>query len=131
MPHTHVIRHGINLTQYPARVSKKPYLSFLGRIAPNKGTYLAIAVAERAGIPLKIAGPIEPADEDYFNAEIEPHIDGRFVEYLGDVNQRTKTDLLPESLALLFPIQWDEPFGLVMAEAWHATRLCWHFVAEP
>jgi glycosyltransferase involved in cell wall biosynthesis len=117
MPYTHLIAHGIDLAQYPVCVDKKPYLSFLGRIAPIKGTHLAIAVAELAGMPLKIAGPIQPDDEDYFEAEIKPHVDGSFIDYVGEVNHRGKTDLLGESVALLFPIQWDEPFGLVMAEA--------------
>jgi glycosyltransferase involved in cell wall biosynthesis len=111
------IHHGIDLDLYRLRETKKKYLTFLGRIAPIKGTHIAIEVAKRTGIPLKIAGEIQPMFEDYFNAEIKPHIDGKFIEYIGEADLDSKNELLGDSLALLFPISWDEPFGLVMPEA--------------
>ena len=92
-------------------------MSFIGRIAPIKGTHIAIEVAKRSGIPLKIAGDIQPAFRDYFEAKIKPHLDGNFIEYIGLADLNAKNELLGNSLAMLFPIQWNEPFGLVMVEA--------------
>jgi glycosyltransferase involved in cell wall biosynthesis len=111
------IHHGIDLSCYELRTQKQPYLSFIGRIAPIKGVHLAIDVAKRAGIPLKIAGDVQPAYRDYFEAKVKPQIDGRFIEYIGLADLRGKNELLGNSLAMLFPIQWNEPFGLVMVEA--------------
>src|SRR5205814_3571469 len=85
--------------------------------APIKGTHIAIAVAKHAGIPLKIAGDIQPMHRDYFEAKIRPHIDGKIIEYIGLANLEAKNELLGNSMAMLFPIKWEEPFGLVMVEA--------------
>jgi glycosyltransferase involved in cell wall biosynthesis len=117
MPRTRAIHHGIDLSQYRLQKHKQQYLSFIGRIAPIKGTHVAIAVAKRAGIPLKIAGEVQPPFRDYFEREIKPHLDGKFIEYIGEANLEEKNELLGNSAAMLFPIQWDEPFGLVMIEA--------------
>jgi glycosyltransferase involved in cell wall biosynthesis len=117
MPKVRTIHHGIDLSKYEWRAKKRSYLSFLGRIAPIKGPHLAIAVAQRTGIPLKIAGEIQPMFQEYFRTEIEPHIDGKFIEYVGEVGLLEKNELLANSIAMLFPIQWNEPFGLVMIEA--------------
>jgi glycosyltransferase involved in cell wall biosynthesis len=117
MPKIRTIHHGIDVNLYSLRRTKQQYLCFLGRIAPIKGTHLAIAVAKKSGIPLKIAGEVQPLFRDYFEAEIKPHIDGKFIEYVGEANLTAKNELLGNSLALLFPIKWDEPFGLVMIEA--------------
>jgi glycosyltransferase involved in cell wall biosynthesis len=117
LPHMSVIHHGIDLAQYQLREEKQKYLSFIGRIAPIKGTHLAIDVAKRTGIPLKMAGDIQPAYRDYFEAKIKPEIDGEFIQYLGLADLRLKNELLGNSMAMLFPIQWNEPFGLVMVEA--------------
>jgi glycosyltransferase involved in cell wall biosynthesis len=86
-------------------------------VAPSKGTHLAIEVARKSGIPLKIAGEIQPCYQDYWKSVVKPQVDGRFVEYVGEVGLREKCELLGNSMAMLFPIQWDEPFGLVMIEA--------------
>ena len=112
-----VIHHGLDTTLYELRVEKKKYLSFIGRIAPVKGAHTAIEVARKAGIPLKIAGEVQPVFKDYFETEIKPHIDGKLVEYIGEADMAAKNELLGDSLAMLFPIEWDEPFGLVMIEA--------------
>jgi glycosyltransferase involved in cell wall biosynthesis len=74
-------------------------------------------VAKKTGIPLKIAGEVQPMFKSYFEAEVKPHIDGRFIEYVGEADLQAKNELLGNSMAMLFPIQWNEPFGLVMIEA--------------
>ncbi len=117
LPHIRTIHHGIDPSLYQVREEKQDYLSFIGRIAPVKGTHLAIAVAKKAGLPLKIAGEVQPIFRDYFDREIRPHLDGKWVEYIGEADLQAKNDLLGNSRAMLFPIQWDEPFGLVMVEA--------------
>jgi len=117
MPSLRTIHHGIDLSLYQFREKKQQYLSFLGRIAPFKGTHLAIQVAKKCGIPLKIAGEVQPLFQDYFAAEVKPYIDGKFIDFIGEVDLQAKNEVLGNSLALLFPIEWDEPFGLVMIEA--------------
>ena len=111
------IHHGIDMTKYELQTTKEDYLCFLGRIAPIKGVHTAIEIAKRAGIPLKIAGEIQPIFQDYFDSEIKPHLDGHFIEYVGEADLEMKNQLLGRSRGLLFPIQWKEPFGLVMIEA--------------
>ena len=117
LPRIRVIPHGIDLQQYHFEPRKQDYLAFLGRIAPIKGTHLAIQVARESGLPLKIAGEIQPIFRDYWEREIAPHVDGRQIQYVGEVGLEAKNELLANARALLFPIQWDEPFGLVMIEA--------------
>lgn len=117
MPVMHTVHHGIDLSQYQLVESKQQYLSFIGRIAPLKGTHIAIDVAKRTGIPLRIAGDVQPVNRDYFERKIKPEIDGKLVEYIGLADLATKNELLGNSMAMLFPIQWNEPFGLVMVEA--------------
>ncbi len=117
MPNIRTIHHGIDTNLYKCRKQKQPYLSFIGRIAPVKGAHTAIEVAKKAGIPLKIAGEVQPVFRDYFEQQVKPHVDGRFIEYLGVADLDAKNELLGGSMAMLFPIEWDEPFGLVMVEA--------------
>jgi glycosyltransferase involved in cell wall biosynthesis len=117
MPRLRTIHHGIDLNLYRPQTRKQDYLSFLGRIAPIKGTHIAIEVAKKSGIPLKIAGEVQPIFRDYFDSMIKPHVDGRFIEYIGEADLAAKNELLGNSIAMLFPIQWNEPFGLVMIEA--------------
>jgi glycosyltransferase involved in cell wall biosynthesis len=117
MPDMRTIHHGIDPSPYTVPDGKREYLSFLGRIAPTKGTHVAIEIAEKAGIPLKIAGEIQPINKQYWEAKVKPHVDGKFIEYVGAVGMEDKVDLLGKSRAMLFPVQWDEPFGLVMIEA--------------
>ncbi len=94
------------------------YLAFLGRIAPEKRPDRAIAIARTAGIPLKIAAKVDRADEGYFREKIVPLIsDSPNVEFIGEINERQKSEFLGEASAVLFPIDWPEPFGLVMIEA--------------
>jgi glycosyltransferase involved in cell wall biosynthesis len=117
MPRRQTIHHGIKIGDYPFQEHKQQYLSFIGRLAPVKGPHLAIAVAKKTGIPLKIAGEVQPMFKSYFEAEVKPHIDGSFIEYVGEADLQAKNELLGNSMAMLFPIQWNEPFGLVMIEA--------------
>jgi glycosyltransferase involved in cell wall biosynthesis len=117
MPNLRTIHHGIDLSCYRYQEKKQPYMSFLGRIAPMKGAHVAIEIAQRTGIPLKMAGEIQPVFRGYYETEIKPHIDGKLIEYLGEADLALKNELLGNSIAFLFPIQWNEPFGLVMIEA--------------
>jgi glycosyltransferase involved in cell wall biosynthesis len=112
-----VIHHGLDLQNYCFQEKKQPYAAFLGRICPIKGPHNAIAIAKRAGIPLKIAGDVQPVFRDYFETQIRPHIDGHNVEYIGEADPAVKNDLLCNATAFLFPIEWEEPFGLAMIEA--------------
>jgi glycosyltransferase involved in cell wall biosynthesis len=93
------------------------YLAFLGRISPEKQVDQAIAIALRARLPLKIAAKVDRADQEYFETMIRPLLDGPLVEYLGEIGDAEKAAFLGRAIALLFPIDWPEPFGLVMIEA--------------
>jgi glycosyltransferase involved in cell wall biosynthesis len=117
LPQITTVHHGIDLARYRFVERKEPYLAFLGRIAPSKAPHLAIEVARRAGLPLKLAGEIQPCFEHYWETEVEPLVDGKQVEYLGEADLEAKNELLGHASALLFPIEWNEPFGLVMIEA--------------
>jgi glycosyltransferase involved in cell wall biosynthesis len=111
-----VIPNAIDVASFPFRDRKDDYFLFLGRIALEKGAHLAGHAARRAGVPLRIAGRIEtPAEQAYFDERVAPLLDGRvtFVE----ADTESKRDLLAAARALLFPVQWDEAFGLVVAEA--------------
>lgn len=114
---TRIVHHGLVMDRYCFSERKQPYLCFLGRICPIKGTHHAIEIAKRVGIPLKIAGEVQPIFREYFEREIRPHVDGRNVEFVGEADLRLKNELLCHATALLFPIEWDEPFGLAMIEA--------------
>jgi glycosyltransferase involved in cell wall biosynthesis len=112
-----VIHHGLNFSKYRFEERKQPYVAFLGRICPIKGAHNAIAIAKRAGIPLKIAGEVQPIFQEYFEREIRPHLDNRNVEFVGEADITLKSELLSNATALLFPIEWEEPFGLAMIES--------------
>jgi len=94
------------------------YLAFLGRICADKGILPAIEIARRAGLPLKVAAKVDPADRKYFEQEVRPVLaQSPHVEFIGEINDARKPDFLGKAKALLFPISWPEPFGLVMIEA--------------
>jgi glycosyltransferase involved in cell wall biosynthesis len=93
------------------------YLAFLGRISPEKRPDRAIRIARETGIPLKIAAKVDKVDAAYFREQIEPLLDQPGIEFIGEINEREKTEFLGEARALLFPIDWPEPFGLSMIEA--------------
>ena len=117
LPWAATIPNAIDLSIYPCKPHPGEYLLFLGRMSPDKGAHRAIAVAMELGIPLKIAGKRrEVKERQYFAEFIEPHI-GHGVEYMGEVTHGKKVELLQDARATLFPIEWEEPFGLVMIES--------------
>ena len=111
------VPNALDLSFYPYAPMGGDYLLFLGRMSPDKGAHRAVAVALETGLPLKIAGKCaEPAEQEYFDAMVRPHLgDGR--EYVGEVSHGEKVELLRAARATLFPIEWEEPFGLVMIES--------------
>src|SRR6202789_3843080 len=111
------IHHGIPAELHLPVFEKGSYLAFLGRISPEKRPDRAIRIARTAGIPLKIAAKVDKVDEDYFRNDIAPLVSGGGVEFVGEINEREKTKFLGEAAALLFPVDWPEPFGLVMIES--------------
>jgi glycosyltransferase involved in cell wall biosynthesis len=109
--------NALDFSLYPSQPRRGEYLLFLGRMSPDKGAHRAIAVATELGLPLKLAGKMrEPLEEKYFGELVEPHLNER-IQYLGEVNHGTKVELLQDARATLFPIEWEEPFGLVMIES--------------
>lgn len=117
LPFLGVVYNGMDLQAPVFRAEKAPYLLFLGRLCAEKGTHTAIAAAQAAGLPLVLAGKIDPMDAQYVREQVMPHVDGTRVRYVGEVTGAPKWDLIAGARALLFPIQWPEPFGLVMIEA--------------
>jgi glycosyltransferase involved in cell wall biosynthesis len=120
MPHLNWIancHNALDFSIYPLRPHRRDYLLFLGRLSPDKGAHRAVAVAIETGLPLKIAGKMqEPKERAYFHELVEPHlVDG--IEFLGEVTHGEKVELLQNARATLFPISWEEPFGLVMIES--------------
>ncbi|MGZ8217937.1 glycosyltransferase family 4 protein [Methylomagnum sp.] len=111
------VYHGLPEDLYTFRPESGEYLAFLGRISPEKRPDRAIEIALRAGLPLKMAAKVDKADRDYYSEKIRPLMDHPLIEFVGEVNEREKNDLLGNARALLFPIDWPEPFGLVMIEA--------------
>ncbi|HKI33852.1 MAG TPA: glycosyltransferase family 4 protein, partial [Gemmataceae bacterium] len=113
------VYHGLPRNLHTFGEGSGDYLAFLGRVSPEKGLDRAIAIARRAGVPLKVAAKIYPEERDYYKQVIEPLFrESRgAVEFLGEVGGRAKDELLGNARALLFPIDWPEPFGLVMIEA--------------
>ena len=93
------------------------YLAFLGRISPEKRADRAIEIAKRVGMPLKIAAKVDRADRRYFKRVVEPLLNDSGVEWIGEISDQQKNEFLGNAYALLFPIDWPEPFGLVMIEA--------------
>jgi glycosyltransferase involved in cell wall biosynthesis len=114
------IPHGLPSRVCPFDPEGGDYLAFLGRISPEKRPDRAIEIARRAGVPLKIAAKVDDVDLAYFKAEIELLLDHPLIEFLGEINDRQKREFLGKARALLFPIDWPEPFGLVMIEAMSA-----------
>ena len=111
------IYHGIQINKFAFNSKKGKYVAFLGRMSPEKGPLQAIQAAKKAKIPLIMAAKIDLVDREYFHKKIKPLIDGKSVKFIGEVNHRGKVKLLRNAAAILCLIQWEEPFGLVMAEA--------------
>lgn len=111
------VHHGIPPDLLPYNPAGGEYLAFLGRISPEKGLDAAIKIAGRSGVNLKIAAKIDKTNQDYFDNRIKNLIDGQLVEYVGEISEAEKKKFLGNALALIFPINWEEPFGLAMIES--------------
>jgi glycosyltransferase involved in cell wall biosynthesis len=111
------VYHGLPADSLHARFESGSYLAFLGRLTKEKGPEDAMRIARDAGMPLRIAAKVPKGERSYFKEQLEPKIDGREVQLTGEVNDQTKEEFLANAAALLFPIDWPEPFGLVMIEA--------------
>ena len=111
------VYHGVPESLFRPRVQPGTYLAFLGRISPEKRVDRAIEIARRTGIPLKIAAKVDVVDGEYFESRIRTLLDDSLVEYIGEIGDHEKSEFLSGACALLFPVDWPEPFGLVMIEA--------------
>jgi glycosyltransferase involved in cell wall biosynthesis len=114
---TSVIPNPLELSAWPLRERKDNYLLWIGRMTPEKGPHRAIAAAHAAGVPLVLAGVIQPGRQAFFDAEVAPHLDGSSVRFVGEVAGAAKRSLFAHARGLLMPIRWEEPFGMVMVEA--------------
>jgi glycosyltransferase involved in cell wall biosynthesis len=112
-----VVYNPLVVEDFPFVEEKSPYLLWVGRMNDDKGPHRAIAAAREADRPLILAGPIQPGQEEFFAREIEPHLDGERVRYVGETGGDDKKELFAHASAFLMPIRWAEPFGLVMTEA--------------
>ncbi len=120
LPNAHwigTVHHGLPGKELVFHPGAGEYLAFLGRISPEKRADRAIAIANACGSPLRIAAKVDPADRNYFERAIRPLLDDPLVEFIGEIGEAEKSDFLGRARALLFPIDWPEPFGLVMIEA--------------
>jgi len=111
------VHHGLPARLLEPKPVKPSYFAFLGRIAPEKGIDRAIRIAQHCGVPLKVAAKVDKADKDYYDEQIKPLLQFGNVEFIGEIGDKEKPEFLSGAIALLFPIDWPEPFGLVMIEA--------------
>jgi glycosyltransferase involved in cell wall biosynthesis len=111
------VHHGLPPQGFRFHRARGSYLAFLGRISPEYRVDRAIAIAKACGLPLRIAAKVDPADADYFKHEIRPLLDHPLVEFIGEIGEAEKNAFLGNAIALLFPIDWPEPFGLVVIES--------------
>jgi glycosyltransferase involved in cell wall biosynthesis len=112
------IYHGMEMSHLKAGLGRGNYLAFLGRITREKRPEYAIQIAKKSGMPLKIAAKIEgPESQAYYDTFVKPHVDGKFIEFVGEISEAEKSEFLGDAHALVFPIDWPEPFGLVVIEA--------------
>ncbi|MEA2246776.1 MAG: hypothetical protein QOH46_1305 [Solirubrobacteraceae bacterium] len=112
-----VVHNPIDVDAWPVGLHKQDYLLWLGRFVAEKGPQRAIRVAQKSGRPLVLAGTVQPGHERFFATEIEPHIDGEQIRFVGEVGGARKQKLFGEAFAFLMPIRWPEPFGMVMVES--------------
>jgi len=111
------VHHGLPIDLLKPGKGTGNYLAFLGRVSPEKGLESAISIAIAAGLPLKVAAKIDKADKEYYEDKVRKLFDHPLVEYIGEVNEKQKQRFLGNAMALLFPINWEEPFGMVLIEA--------------
>jgi glycosyltransferase involved in cell wall biosynthesis len=112
-----VVYNPVAVEDFPFVQEKSAYLLWVGRMNDDKGPHRAIHAAREADVPIVLAGPIQPGQQEFFSREVEPHIDGERVRYVGETGGDEKTNLFAHAMAFLMPIRWPEPFGLVMTEA--------------
>jgi glycosyltransferase involved in cell wall biosynthesis len=112
-----VVYNPIDIDSWPVGLNKQDFLLWVGRFVPEKGPHRAIRVARLAGRPLVLAGVVQPGQERFFANEIQPHVDGETVRYVGEVGGTRKQQLFADAAAFLMPIRWPEPFGMVIVEA--------------
>ena len=112
-----VIYNGIDVENFPFAGEKENYLLFLGRITPSKGILEAIEVSKKTNTPLIIVANIDSSDREFYEKEVRPRIDGKLIKYVGEADFSQKVEYLKKAKCLLFPIKWEEPFGLVMVES--------------
>jgi len=111
------VHHGMPESLFKPFLTEGKYLAFLGRISPEKGVDQAIQIALRAGLPLKLAAKVDRADQNYYDARIKPMLNNELIEFVGEISDSEKNEFLGNAAALLFPINWSEPFGIVLIEA--------------
>jgi glycosyltransferase involved in cell wall biosynthesis len=112
-----VVHNPLRFSEWQLRNEPGDHVLWIGRMAPIKGPHRAIAAAREAGVPLVIAGPVQPGQEEFFAEEVEPHIDGEHVIYAGELGVEDKQEAYRDARAMLMPIRWAEPFGMVIAES--------------
>lgn len=112
-----IVYNGVDTDELEYSSDSKGYLLHIGLICRRKGSHHAVAVARRLGLPLTLAGRVPTEETEFFHSEIEPYVDGTRIQYIGEVGGIERVELFQGAMALLVPIEWDEPFGLVMAEA--------------
>src|SRR5271155_2791686 len=120
LPQAHwvgTVHHGLPEKLLLPKPVKPSYFAFLGRIAPEKGIDRAIRIAQHCSVPFKVAAKVDKADQDYYDEQIAPMVKSNNVEFIGEINDKDKSEFLSGAIALLVPIDWPEPFGLVMIEA--------------
>jgi glycosyltransferase involved in cell wall biosynthesis len=120
IPHANwigTVHHGLPPENFRFHPSPGSYFAFLGRLSPEKRVDRAVAIAKACGMPLRVAAKVDPADIEYFNKDVVPLFDDPSVEFIGEIGENQKSDFLGRARALLFPIDWPEPFGLVMIES--------------
>jgi glycosyltransferase involved in cell wall biosynthesis len=119
MNYIHTVYNGIDTAVYSFQPepAQPIYLAFVGRLSPEKGPVEAIKIAHATGLPLKMAGKIDSVDREFYSEQVEPFIDGEQIQFFGEVTHEEKVKLLSEASLTLFPINWREPFGLVMIES--------------
>jgi glycosyltransferase involved in cell wall biosynthesis len=111
------VYHGLPKNSFSPHLEHRGYLAFIGRISPEKGLDRAIEISKRSGIPLRIAAKIDRADKEYFETSIKPLMNTDLIDFVGEIDDREKNEFLGNAMALVFPINWAEPFGIVMIEA--------------
>jgi glycosyltransferase involved in cell wall biosynthesis len=111
------VYNGTDIKNLEFNDKPKDYFAFLGRMSPEKGPVQAIQIAKKAGVKLKMAAKVDAVDKEYFEKEVKPLVDGKQIEFIGEIDSKEKSNFLRNAIGLIAPIQWEEPFGLFFIEA--------------